>query len=260
VDFIGMEAEPDTNKTLSVEQLADLRDKTEVVAQFLHKQLRGYLETLRPLLAPRRLLGKYVGVKEDIAGADRAWAQLQGKYKEICGKPLALPPELDEGPLAAVDSRLDLYPWEYTHQAKGGRESKAVTITSPLRWVLNFSSTSSLSQLIQTVSGKDPHRSEAVRQFVVNGLVMHFVLAKFPGVAQLLTDLRFEVRTERSPALGDLPLVTVTACVPAFLPTDELILTATRLSGVPAFIELADIDAVHTLEDPLRQQIEELLR
>ena len=77
-----MEEQESTGKKLTFEQLAELREKTEAISQFLQKQLRVYLETLRPLLAPRRLLGKYTGVKEDVVGADRAFAQLQEQYKD----------------------------------------------------------------------------------------------------------------------------------------------------------------------------------
>jgi hypothetical protein len=50
---------------LSFEQLVSLRGHTEAIAQFLHTQLQGHMETLRPFFAPRRLLGKYVGGKGD---------------------------------------------------------------------------------------------------------------------------------------------------------------------------------------------------
>jgi hypothetical protein len=247
-------------KDFTFEQLAELRDKTEAIAQLLQKQLKAYLETLRPLLAPRRLLGKYTGVKEDVVGADRAFAQLQEQYKGVCAKPFALPPELDDGPLSNIDNRIDVYPWEYTHQAKSERETKPVMMTSPVRWVLTYSSDYTPSQLIQTMAGKEQRRADSVRQFVVNMLVMQAVLAKFPGITQLLTDLRYEIRTEKSASFGELPLVTLRSCLTSFRPVDNLILAATRLSGVPAFIELIDIDAVHSLSDPLRLRIEDLLR
>jgi hypothetical protein len=178
----------------------------------------------------------------------------------VCGKPFALPPELDDAPLSNIDNRIDLYPWEYTHQAKSERETKPLTITSPVRWVLTYSSEYSLSQLLQTLAGKEQRRSEAVRQFVVNALVLHAMLGKFPGITQLLTDLRYEIRTEKFPALGELPLVTIRSCLSSFRPADGLILAATRFSGVPAFIELIDVEAVHSLPDPLRLRIEDILR
>ena len=260
LDSTRMEEKGSAERSLTFEQLAELRDKTEAISQLLQKQLMAHLETIRPLFAPRRLLGKYVGVKEEVVGADRAFAQLQEKYKEVCGKPFALPPELDDSPLSVIDNRLELYPWEYVHQAKGERETKTVTITSPIRWVLTYSSDYTLSQLIHSTAGKEQRRADAIRQFVVNMLVMQFLLAKFPGITQLLTDLRYEVHTEKSPGLGELSLVTISSCLPSFRPSDSLILAATRLSGVPAFIELIDVDAMHALQDPLKLRIKEMFR
>ena len=255
-----MEKTTSPEQPLTFEQLADLREKTEAISQFLQKQLKAYLETLRPLLAPRRLLGKYVGVKEDVVGADRAFAQLQEQYKGVCAKPFALPPELDADSLSNIDNRIDLYPWEYTHQAKSERETKPMTITSPGRWILTYSSEYNLSQVIQTLAGREQRRSDALRQFVVNALVMQAVLVKFPGITQLLTDLRYDIQTEKSSALGDLPLVTIRSCLPSFRPEDSLMLMAIRFSGVPAFIELIDIETLSTLQDPLRLRIEKLLQ
>src|SRR5262245_32889604 len=124
-----MEEQGSAENSLTFDQLVDLREKTDAIAELLQKQLRAYLETLRPLLARRRWLGKYTGVKEDVVGSDKAFAQLQDQYKAVCAKPFALPPELDADPLANIDNHLDLSPWEYTHQAKGERESKLLTIT-----------------------------------------------------------------------------------------------------------------------------------
>jgi hypothetical protein len=35
---------------------------------------------------------------------------------------------------------------------------------------------------------------------------------------------------------------------------------AMRFSGVPAFIELIDLDSIHRLEDPLKSKFEALVR
>ena len=117
-----------------------------------------------------------------------------------------------------------------------------------------------LSQVTRTLAGREQRRSDAVRQFVVNTLVMHAMLAKFPSIAQLLTDLRYGIQTEKSPALGDLPLVTIRSCLPSFRPADTLMLTAIRFSGVPAFIELIDIETLNTLQDPLKLRLEKILQ
>lgn len=254
-----MEEQGSIERTLTFEQLAELREKTERISQFLHKQLTTHLETLRPLLAPRRLLGKYAGAKEEVVGADRAFAQLQEKYKEVGGKPFAMPPDLTSDIVAQIDNRLELYPWEYAYQARSPRETKTVTITSPVRWVLTYNSGCTLSQASQIVASKEQRRSDPIQQFVINALVMQLLLAKFPGLTRLLTDLRYQIRTENAPGLGVLPLVTLNCCLPSFRPDDSLILMATRFSGIPAFIELIDIDAMPMLADPLKLQIEGIL-
>jgi hypothetical protein len=95
---------------------------------------------------------------------------------------------------------------------------------------------------------------------VVKALAKHLFLGKYPGIAQILADLRYQVHVDRCPGLGPLPLVTVSACLPSFPPADNLILMATRFSGVLDFVELNDIDAVHAFRDPLKRRIEELFR
>jgi hypothetical protein len=252
----------DLRENLRIEQLADLREKTEAVSGLVLNELREHLETIRPLLAPRRLLGDYVRspIKEEVIGADTVVRRLQEKYKEICSRPFALTPDLDEAAVAMMESRIELYPWEYTHDAKNEKESKSVTITSPLRWALTYTSGYTLSQLRQALVGKAERRQEDVRQFLVNALVMQYVLAKFPGITKLLNDLRYDMKTDTCAGLGELPLVTINSALPSFRPQDDVLLAATRLSGVPAFVELIDFDAVSRLEDRLKSKIEEKLR
>jgi len=249
-----------TATNLTFEQLANLREKTEVIAQFLKDRLKGHLETLRPAFAPRRMLGKYTGTREGVAGEDKAFAQLQTQYQDVCRNPFALPPELGQDILANIDNQIDVYPWEYSYEAKGAKETKTLTMHSPVRWVLTYSSGYTLAQVRQAVSGLQDRRSDYVRQFVVNALVMRSMFDRYPGIPQLLTDLRYEVRIEKCPGLGELPFVTVSACIPSFRPADELILTATQFSGVPAFIELINVDIIPALQDPLKLHIERMLR
>jgi hypothetical protein len=246
--------------TLTFEQLAELRQRTEGIAGFLKTRLQSHLETMRPLFAPRRLLGKYADRKEDLAGSEKAVAELREKFKEVCGDPFALTPDIDEEILARIDNRPELYAWEYTHEAKGEGEPRRLTITSPVRWALTYGSAYTLSQVRQAVAGQHERRSDHIRQFVVNTLVMHLFLARHPGITQLLTDLRYNVHVDKCPGLGALPFVTISACVPSFRPGENIILMATRFSGVPNFVELIDLDAVHPLQDPLKLRIEELLR
>ena len=246
--------------TLTFEQLAELRQRTEEIAGLLKTRLQSHLEVLRPLFAPRRLLGKYADRKEDVAGSEKALIQVREEFKEVCGAPFTLTPDLDEDILARIENRPELYPWEYTHEAKTDGESKALTITSPVRWVLTYGSGFTLSQVRQAVVNHQEFGSNPIRQFVVNVVVMQLFLARYPGITQLLTDLRYEVQVEKCPGLGALPFITISSCVPSFRPADHLILMATQFSGIPTFIELIDVDAVHSLQDPLKLRIEEMLR
>jgi hypothetical protein len=255
-----MEESGDKAGNLTIEQLAQLRQRTEAIAGLLKTRLQSHLETLRPLFAPWRLLGKYADRKEDVPGSEKAVAQVREKFKEVCGAPFALTPELDEGILARIDNRPALYPWEYTYEAKTEGETRPLTITSPVRWVLTYDSGFTLSQVRQFLVSQHERGLDVIRQFVVNALVMHSFLARYPGIARLLTDLRYEVQVDRCPGLGALPFVTISSCLPSFRPADNLILMATRFSGVPTFIELIDVEAVHTLQDPLKPWIEEMLR
>ena len=83
------------------------------------------------------------------------------------------------------------------------------------------------------------------------------MLERFDEISPLLADLRYEVRSEKVEGLGELPITTVRiASLTSFRPSDSVIATATRFSGVPAFIELIDFEAARRMADPLREQIE----
>jgi hypothetical protein len=250
------------SQPLTFQELPELRRKTEAISKFLQDQLMAHLETLRPVLSPARVFSQYVGsagTKGDTSLADRAFAQLQQSYKPFAARPFDLPAELDPYWLTLVGNRIALYPWEYTYEAKTERETKPIGMTSPVRWVMSFTSAYTLSQVRQAIAGKGEARPEHVRQFVVNALVTQLIVTHTPGLASLFADLRYHMQPDFTADLGRLPLTTITSGLPSFRPADELILSATNFSGVPAFIELIDIDALPDLQDPLKARIEDLL-
>jgi len=244
-------------RNLSIEELSDLREKTESVSQFLTEQLSTHLETIRLIVGPRRLLGRHARGGGDLAGADHAFDELKESYAKCCGRPFGLSRELNEDPVS-IEARLELYPWEYNYVLED--DGRSITMTSPMRWVVSYRSGYTLAQLRKAIAAKESLRSEDVRQFIINALTLQQLLAKYPEIGRLLTDLRYQVRVESCDGLGQLPLVSISSCLPSVRPTDELIKTATRFSGVPAFIELIDVAALDTLRDPLRERIEEILR
>jgi len=245
-----------TDKPLTLQELPELRRKTDAVAHFLKEQIAGHLETLRPLLSPERIFGRYASGKSDVTGAERALEELQKNYKGFTRKPYDLADTFDTSWLGLVGSTLELHPWEYTHEIQG----KPITMTSPLRWVVNYRTNYNLIQVKNVLAGKETVRPEYLRLFVINSLVFQLLLDRSRGLVQLFADLRYDLKTETPADLRGLPVLTITSSLPSFRPPDDMIIAATAFSGVPAFIELIDLDAVRTPKDVLRERLESLTR
>ena len=246
----------DPAPTLSLAQVPELRRKTEAVSQFLQQQLAGHLETLRPLFAPERVFGKLAGGRVEVAGAERALSELQQRYRPFTVRPYDLPADLDTNWLSLVGSALDLHPWEYGCEIQG----KAITMSSPVRWVINYRTNYTLAQVKNVLSGKEKVRPEYLRQFVVNALVLQAALKHNPGLMQLFEDLGYELKTETPAELKGLPVLAITSCIQSFRPADDIIAAATAFSGVPAFIELINLDAQQTPKDALKEKLLALMR
>jgi hypothetical protein len=248
-----------SEKQLTFQELPALRRKTEAISQYLQHRLNSYLETLKSLLAPERVFGKYVGGKFDNSQGDKAAAQISQTYKELVGKPLDLPREFEAEWLANCGSRIELHRHEYIHHA-GADRGKAIRIASPVRWIMTCGPSLSPLQVFQAVAGNESAPRDAMRQFAVNALAMQVVFTRSPGLVELFHDLRFELRTESFPETGKLPFLTITSLIPSFRPDDDLILAATEFSGVAAFIELIDPEAIGTVQDPLKAAIDALAK
>ena len=241
----------EATRTVTFEQLADLREKTERLSQFLSQRLKNHLTTLYPILAPRRTFGKYVGFKEAIARAFEAYNRLAEKYREVSGAAFDLRNDFDEEALSAMEYAIEVYPWKYIN--------KPIPMFCPFQWVITYRSGYPLSEMQRLMVRKGDPRKTSARHFLINALATHIVLSHNPGALQLLDDLRYEVRLETGLGSGILPLFIVSSIVSSFRPPDELMLSAIRLSGVPAFIEMVTWEAVPQLAEPLRQRIETTL-
>jgi hypothetical protein len=247
-------------RALDFQELSELRHKTEVVSKLLRDRLLAHLETLRPVLAPDRVFGRFASTRADSPLADRAFAELQQSCKPFSARPFGLPSEFDAHWLTLVGTRVTLYPWEYAYEIRTAGETRTVSMSSPVRWVVNYTSGYTLSEIRKALANQAEARPEHVRQFVINALVTQLVVAHTPGLAPLLADLRYQLQTEHVPDLPKLPLTTIASGLASFRPADDLILSATSFSGIPAFIELIDLDAVSDLQDPLKARLDELLR
>lgn len=246
---------------LNVEQLLHLHTLTKDVAKVCQKQLRGYLDTMALLFRPRRILGEFMegAERESVGGSDRSLAELRELYKKVALRPFDLRPELNT-PLESVSTAMQLYDWEYLHQTKTDRGHRAIKVTSPLTWVLAYSSTYSLSMLRQVLAGQEERDSEAVRAFVLRACLVHFQFQKFPALVDLFAALRYRVEVRQSQETGDLPLVTISAPFATIRPPDSLVTVAAGLAGGASFAEVLDLSTVQNLKDPIREQIAAVFR
>jgi hypothetical protein len=248
-------------ETLNIEQLLQLHALTKDVAKFCQKQLRTYLEGLAMLFRPRRILGDAMegSEGESVGNTNRAVTELKELYKQVAVRPFDLRPELIT-PLESVSTQLQLYDWEYLHQAKTDRGWRSTRVNTPLTWVLSYSSTYSLSMVRQVLAGQEQRNADAVRAFVLRACLMHLQFAKFPAMAELLEGLRYHVEVRRSPDMGDLPLVTVSAPFTTTRPPDHLVALASGVAGGTTFAEVLDIESARNLKDPMRDGVAEIFR
>jgi hypothetical protein len=247
-------------KNLSFEQLATARKSTQAVSDYLEKRILGYLDTLRSLLLPERLLGKLAGSKFDVPGADKALTELKDNWRRLPGKPFDFPKDFETDWLVEVGVKLDLQRWEYSREISTESGKRTVVITSPTRWILAYGPGYTFSQAVQAFARRQDRRGiDQLRQFVVNTLVMQALLARSSGLSAILAELRYDVTSLTHPGLGSLPLVVVQSQVPTFLPPETVIAAATELSGIDAFIELIDVEAIRQLSDPFKERISQFM-
>ncbi len=241
-------------------KLLSLHGLTKEVSQACLRHLKGHVEAMAPLFRPRRYLGDHMDGtgKEGVPSADRNLADLQELYARVALKPFDLRPEL-RTPLESVNTQFQFDEWEYAHAAQTDQGWQSIRVTAPLTWVLSYGSPYSLTTLRGVVTGSGQRDDEAVRAFVLHACLMHELFAKVPVLSDLLGGLRYKVEVRKSPQLGELPLVTISAPFRTFRPPDKLVALASGLAGGASFSEVLDIDSVQNLSDPLRDETLEIL-
>lgn len=246
-------------KPLSFEDLFELREQTEKISKFLQDELLEKLQTLWPLLAAKRVFGQHLSAREPVKGADEALIDIQKRFEEVRDRPYGLMGEMGKQDLASASAGMSLTPWQYDYVATSGDQSTVVQVTSPNKWSFSFKSDYTLPALTKALREKQDLWPGPTRDFVVNSLVMAMVIERTPGVVSILESVGFQVATETTKTTGGLPLVTIQSNLRSSLPPDDLLLKASRFSGVPAFIELIDSSAIDDYEDPFSQRLQALV-
>jgi hypothetical protein len=241
-------------KDLDSQQFKRLRQNTERITQLLERRLNSHLDTLKSLFIPRRLLGTYIksSATDDVPGSDKAFAELQEKFRAICEKPFRLPKKLHT-PLPPISTQLDAVPFKYS--LKLGDSQKRTTITAANRWVVSYRSECTYERLKAMVTGVENPQPDDMKQSLIDHLTLGIFLKRFPALSQLLRDLRYEVEIRNLDDLGGLPVVLLRVPLESFLPSDDFILEVTQLSGIPAFQEIVAEDAPEGLPDPLKDTL-----
>jgi hypothetical protein len=247
--------EPYTTKRLLV-----LRKLTRAIADLLRGQMRDYLAALAPLLRPRAVFGDYVqgAAKEPVAGADKAFKELQTLYEAVAtARPFNLPKELSH-PLEMASSALETGAVEYAHVAKAGPDSKTILVTSPFQWVLSYAGFG--PRRLKDLLGDKTRTGDGVQQFVLHTLVLHVVLGRQAGVAKVLEGLQFPVSSARRPEFGELPVACISSSIATVRPPDDVLIESTEISGTDAFEEVVNVEDIVQMRNPLRERLLELVK
>src|SRR5262249_8011936 len=244
----------------STQRMLTLRRITRSMADILRQQLKEYLSTVSPLLRPKSVFGDYIqgGVKELVRGADSAFKDLQAQYEVAAStKPFDFPKEL-KPPIEIVSSTLEITPLEYRYEARSERESKTVNVSSPFKWVLNYSgfTPGRLAELMA-----EPGRyEEEIQAFILHSLVLNVVISRQQGVARMLEALHFPISSEKLAGAGGLPSACISSCVSTVRPPDDVIIESTEVSGTDAFEEVVNLDDLKQIRETLKEQLVNLVR
>ena len=79
---------------------------------------------------------------------------------------------------------MQLYEWEYSHLINSDRGWRSIKVTSPLTWVLTYSSNYSLHMFRQVLAGKGGARRRSRSRLRLARLPAHLHFTKFPAIAE----------------------------------------------------------------------------
>ncbi len=244
----------------SIQSLLALRKLTRAITDAVRVQMTEYLATLEPLLRPATVLGDYVqgAQKEVTRKADKAFRELEALYQTVAGtKPFNLPRELTP-PLTLASPNLEITPVDYAHVAQAGSDSRTIMVRAPLTWTLSY--TGYAPSRLQELLNMKLRSNDEVQRFVLNYLVMNIVTTNQPGVLHMLDALHLPISTIKLPEFGELPITRIGAAVPTTRPSDAVVIESAEVTGMNAFEEIVDLDAIARLRDPMRERLLDIAR
>jgi hypothetical protein len=243
-----------------LKKLRSLRKLTRTIGESLRAELKDHLSTVTLLLRPRTILGDFVesSARGEVKGSDAAFRDLRSRYETVAGgRPYGLPKELSS-PIEILSSNVELVPLEYPHVAKSGSESRTITVTQPLKWILTYSGLAP-TRLRELMSAKIPDAAQ-VKNVILHALVLETVLVRQPGLLAVFEALRFPVVMEKLPGLGEVPVTCISSSVRTVRPPDDVLIESTEISGLNAFEEVVNARDIVEMQDPFREKLLEVIK
>jgi hypothetical protein len=245
--------------SFDIPRLIELRKLTRSVSERIETQLKSYLSTLAPLFSPQPILGEYIrgGSKSSVKGAEKRFQELKKHYSAISRqKPFSLDSEISP-PLDIFAATPALTPVTYAYSAENAGKTSDLTVTSPLKWILSYPGMAP-NQITELLKGNRNQIQDELAHTLLQCLTLSLILEKQTGLRTLLKDLRFELETTHVDALGDLPVLLISCPISTELPSDDVIIQNTEISGIPSFEEVIKIDDIKVMSDPLKETLLEI--
>ncbi|MBI2687166.1 MAG: hypothetical protein HYX27_12685 [Acidobacteria bacterium] len=238
---------------INLDNYADLRDISRNFCGTLEARANGYLETLRHLFRPAAVFGAYLAGSHKDAPRDAAVAiaQFRTFFAEAAGsKPMLLDGTLPD--ILEINFGTPvLNPYTYTYEVTTRTGPKAVTVTSPLQWILSFPNYP-FSRLREVIAM--PKRPvEELRALALHYAVLHFVVMRNPQLLGLFEALRYPIQSDRTSEFGGFPLLLLRAPAGTVRPPDEVIVQVIKYSGSDAVEEILDYEQWTSLKDPVAE-------
>ena len=233
------------------------RALTRLLSEHLQGRLKDHLATLTPVFRARNVLGDYVqGTRDGLKAPERALKELQEIYRTAgAAKPFYLTEDL-RAPIEGLTNSLNISQYEYVHQATAQGRAKAITVTTPCRWVLTYAGYEP-AQFKQLLANRERKPAD-LHQFVLHYSVMQLVLSRQPGIARLFGAMRFPISTGKIAEFGEVPVIFVASPVSTALPPDDVVVESTEISGQNVFEEVVDVEALRAIGDPERDKLFEI--
>ena len=242
---------------MDISELLRQRKLTRSVAALLTAELESHLNTLTPLINPRRLFAEHIhgGPKTVSKTGPQALKDLQRRYTEIHDSaPFDLRRSFDT-PLMLLDTRPELQTLSYRHAAHADGTDKTVTVSRPLQWILSYRGFGPAS-LRELLNGGSTHAGPTLQETVLHYLMLAVMLEMQPELLKLMAALRYPVSIETLDEFGKLPVAVISSPLSTQRPDDQVIIDSTEVSGSNDFEEILDPDALNQpLNDPLRDRL-----